>query len=396
LGGDKSPTEAYYWAKQADQFKVPAGVGRFLLARCYEHGIGVSKNEITASKLFAESSDQGFVLGELAVATAILQTKPNEDAIRRAKKLLENARRSELAQASLLLAKLQLGVIKGEKRDVAEGIKLLHEAADKNLPAAHQALYETYYKGRPGFPGKDLAKAKKHLVRAAELGYPVSQQALAREYYRKPPYEARLDFQQDFKRAFHWASLSASQSHPAGHVLLSVLYEKGDGVKLDYGKVKYHLDEAAIKLNDAKAKNRLATHYLEGKVIRPDPGKALELLKESADAGDANGCFLAGKMFEEWFRPGSKELKRYAYVGFHQQSHHAIHYYLQAYKKAKHPEAKAYLDRFAKFLNDEAVIRSVASDSFYPSTILNLLKRAHPESAKELQELFANPSSTIK
>lgn len=398
LGADKSPAEAYYWAKQADQFKKPAGVGRFLLGRCYEQGLDVAKNDITAKKLYADSSDQGFVLGDWAVATAIFQSRsPKEQDLRRAIKLLENARKTGIAQASLLLAKTHLGMIKGEKQNIAEGIKLLHEAADKDLPAAHQALYETYYRDRPGFPAKDLAKAKHHLVRAAEMGYAFAQQSLAREYYRKPPYEAHLDFPQDFEKAFHWASLSASQSEPAGHVLLSVLYENGDGVKLDYGKMQHHLEEAAIKLNYPKGKNRLATHLLDGKVLRADPAKALDLLKESANAGDVDGCILVARMFEDWFHPRSKELKLHEFFGYHQQSHQALHFYLQVHKKTKNPEAKDALEKFANWLNNEkemgvAGLRLLEPGSYQPSAVLNALKEQRPDSAKEFHELFEKPA----
>lgn len=397
LGTERSASEAYYWAKQADQFKEPAGVGRFLLARCYEQGIDVRKNGITARKLYEESSKQGFVLGDWAVATNILLAKPAEKDVQKAKDLLENARKNGVGHATYLLAKLRLGAVPGEKTNVAEGIKLLHEAAEKNLPAAHQALYETYYRDRPGFPAKDLPKAKKHLLQAAELGYAFSQQSVAREYYRKQPYEAHLDFAQDFDKAFHWASLSANQSEPAGHVLLSVLYEKGDGVKLDYAKMQHHLEEAAIKLNYSKAKNRLAIHLLEGKVLRADPAKALDLLKESANAGDVDGCFLVARMFEDWFHPRSKELKLHEFLGYHQQSHQALHYYLQVYKKTKNAEAKGALEKFANWLNNErekgaGALSLLEQGTFLPSAVLRSLKEERPESAKEFHEMFEKPA----
>jgi hypothetical protein len=161
--------------------------------------------------------------------------------------------------------------------------------------------------------------------------------------------------------------------------------------------MRQHLEQAAVKLSYSKAKNRLATHLIEGKVLRADPAKALDLLKESANAGDVDGCVLVARMFEDWFHPRSKELKRYEFFGYHQQSHEALHYYLQVYKKTKNEEAKDALEKFANWLNNEKVmgadgLRLLEPSSFQPSAVMDRLKEQHPESAKEFQQMFEKPA----
>ena len=122
------PKEAYRWAQEASLVGDPPGVGEYLLGRCYAYGIGVEKNMGSALRLFRESADKGFVLGEIALAERIFLNQPNETDARRARELLRQGISQEIPHAMTALADAYVRGDQGLPRLMEKGISLYRSA----------------------------------------------------------------------------------------------------------------------------------------------------------------------------------------------------------------------------------------------------------------------------
>lgn len=399
LGTEKSPDRAYHWARQADRFKAPAGLGRFLLARSYESGTGVGRNQAAADRLFREAAEADFPLALLARGERVaVATKPGLAGLQpadraAAEKDLMKAFDAGVTSAGVSLSRFVFYDPKADRAAVAAAVKRLEAAAKKDVPDAHQALWVVYARDRENFPKKDPPRAEEHLLRAAALGYPFSQRVLAVEHYRKRPYDAPLSaLPQNFKEAFRWASLAAAQDDGGGHFILALLYRDGDGLDVDADKMKTHLEEAA-KLKYPAALNTLFWQLAEGKYYKQDFPRAFQLAKQSADLGDGDGHYAVGFFYHAILdaRTGkfAPDEDRLAFA-YHANSHHTVHHYFQAVKRNKHPRATEFMKTFGNWYANEqangldAFLRLAPPGSQPPSNVMNRLKDAYPETAKEI------------
>lgn len=400
LGTDKAPDRAFFWAGQADRVARPAGVGKFLLGRCNEFGIGMPRNEVAAMKLYEESSRQGVALAHWAVADRLVTARAGADDLRRARELLERARAAGVGSASLLLAKFHLGILPGVPRDVPEGVRLLEAAAGKGIPAADHALYETFARDRPGFPPKDGDRAKRHLVRAAESGHPFAQQLLAANYYREEPFPPTVELKPDFQLAANWAALAAQQpdderSAGQAHGLLAHLYERGHGVPKNAERARFHFEEG-VRLNCPYAEYYLGFRLLvDDSIFARDFERAFSLAKKSAAQGNARGHYLLGHIYHQWRHPvtGAFGWRQPVDFEYHGWSHHILHNYFQARAKGEtHTDVVAYLgafERWAKFERDrgpEAFLAKAAGNRL-PSAVFKKLREEYPDTAKAIERM---------
>lgn len=88
----------------------------------------------------------------------------------------------------------------------------------------------------------------------------------------------------DPQKAIEYYRTAANMGNASGFLRLARLAESNPG--LAELSVVDSLEKAA-ELNDNGARRRLATIYLEGKQVLPDPQRALELLGDAAATGDA-------------------------------------------------------------------------------------------------------------
>ena len=403
LGTEKSPDRAYHWARQADRFKAPSGLGRFLLARCYEAGTGVGKNAQAADRLYREAAAADFPLALLARGERVAgATKPGLAGLQlkeraEAEKDLTRAFDAGVAAAGVPLSRFAFYDPKSDRGAIAAAVARLEAAAKRDVPEAHQALWVVYARDRENFPNKDPVRAEEHLLRAAGLGYAFSQRVLAIEHYRKKPYDAPLSaLPQNYKEAFRWASLAAAQDDGGGHFVLALLYRDGDGLDADLDKMKAHLEEAA-RLKYPGALNTLFWQLAEGKNYKQDFPRAFQLAKQSADLGDGDGHYAVGFFYHAildaktgTFAPDEDRLA----FAYHANSHHTVHHYLQAVKRNKHPRAAEFLKTFGNCYATEqgggldTFLRLAPPGSAAPSVVMNRLKDAYPETAKELMATY--------
>ncbi len=246
--GEKEPkvnaAEAYRWARAADAVAKPAGVGRYLLGRCYQYGLGVTENPTTAAKLYEESAQLGFLLGRVAVAEVRLRGEPTAADAATAKKWLEEAAEAKVPAAHLLLADAYSSGRLGLTKDTSAALKHYNAAADLESARAQFFLYQVYSGAQAGVADKDLKVADKNLRAAAGSGFQEAQLTLAAEYYQKEWFVARLRLKQDYVEARRWAEPAAKQGSREAHKLLALLHARGDGTPFSSEKAKFHYDES--------------------------------------------------------------------------------------------------------------------------------------------------------
>lgn len=374
LGTEKSPERALHWARQADRFKAPAGLGRFLLARCYETGLGVVANPVAAGKLLSESAAVHF--------PPALRVRGERKSSEReaAEKDLLKAFDGGVFSASVPLARLTFGEKTPKREHVAAAVKRLEVA--KGVPAADHELWAVYLGRGEAFPAKDVEKAKSHLVRAAEAGHAVSQRELAVEHYRDPgeffTARAKADFPKDFEKASKWAALAAGQNDPGAHHLLAELHRHGKGGPADHEKYRSHLD-AAVRGKWSAAMNEYYWELCRGKLFKQDFSQALKTAEESAALGHAEGHYNLGYYYLAILDPETKKTSLKEGVetflqNDHANTHRTLHHYWQAYKLGKHPGAKRFLESYWK--EHTANRGSLAVDDD--------LEKHFPETAREL------------
>ena len=388
LGTEKSPDQAYHWARQADRVTTPAGVGRFAVARCYETGTGVVANGPAAVKLLGESADAGYPLARFARGRRVAEkARPGLAGLSGAERAaaeadLTRAFEAGVPSAAVPLARFVLCDTKADRPAVAAAVKRLEEVAEKGCPEAHYALWQVYAVGRENSPARNVVAAKAHLRRAAEGGHAAAQRDIAAEYYRLAGEffapEPATDMPQDFESAFRWATLSAKQEDPVGHFLVARMYRAGNGVASDLRQYRAHLD-AASRLGAPAAMNELFWELCRGEVYEQDFARALRTAEQSAALGHADGHYNLGYYYLAMLDPDTGKISHREGVETflhhdHANTHRSLHHYWQAYKASKHAGAKRFLESYWKSHAENPTNLEVDQD----------LRKHYPETAREL------------
>ena len=368
LGVEKDEKQAIRWARLAYDTDQP--VGKHLLGRCLLNGIGVEKNEEAGWRLIHEASEGGFAISQLSIVSRVGedQNLDPKDRIAKASDLYEKSAKAGLATAMFRLANRYAGTIPGTTRDMDKGLKLLNAASDKGLSIAKWMLFDVYSSGVPDVP-KNLEKARDLLIRAAEDGFAPAQYSLACEYYQKRGVPFRLNLAQNTREAAKWADLAARQTELSSIMLISTMYEFGDGIQIDSAKAREWCEKAAA-LNYAPALVQQGVWCSDGTIYEQNDKRAFSLFQQAARKNYPNGCWMLGRMYEQ---------ARGMQLGGHSQMemkpylrHHAIHWYIQAVRLGNHPKAREKLE----------------DRSFISIENFNSLREQYPESAKEFEQLF--------
>ena len=344
LGTEKDPALALHWARQANRAQNPAGVGRYLLGRCYHLGLGVPQaGREQAKKLYRESAAAGFGLGLRAVARLELEGGPSEEVAKRAKKMLEDALAKgvpvEVELASTLLPSGPISL----PRDTAAAVKLLDQAAERDNPWAHLKLYWVFTDGGVGYPSKDPERAGRHLHRAAELGLPAALNELAAEYNGDVK---RLSLKVDARRAFDLCDRAALQGHADAMAATAKWLAEGKVVPANHVLAKARLEQA-VNSGSSFADMTEGWWRLDGTVYPRSEAEAFVAFRRAADKGDVGGCVQAGFMIQDGRGSKRSNLLRTPIVTFHDDLHLAAHYFAKALKAGvEHPVDRLECEQF--------------------------------------------------
>lgn len=104
----------------------------------------------------------------------------------------------------------------------------------------------------------------------------------------------------DYRKAFKYYSMAASQNDSVAINNLGSLYFSGIGTDKDYVKAAALFDQAA-KLGNTEAAVNLAFIYLSGNNVGKNSWAAMELFKSAAKAGNPTAKFMLGYAYYKGF-----------------------------------------------------------------------------------------------
>lgn len=363
FGTDKDGDRSYYWARQTDRAKNPAGLGRYLLGRCYQSGLGVALTgqaaRDEAKRLYRESAERGFGPGLRARAATLLADSPKE--VDAAKRLLEEAIANQVTGAKTDLAELLLRAEGRDGESLTQALKLLEEPAARDDARAHLLLYLALGESGEATPAPDRKKAESHLRRAADLGLPEALFALGCEYLGSA---SRLGLERDERLAFRLCDRAAQGDHPESLLQTAVLLADGRGTPVDHTLARERL-ERAIRLDPpwGNADSIQGDWYLAGKVYPRDEARALACFVRGADKGLVRSCILAGSMYFEG--RGFTRRNGLADGAYHDDWHRGLHYFVKAARRGG-PDEQGVADRvtrrFVDRLEGGALSRRIDAD----------------------------------
>jgi len=335
FGVEPNREQAYRWAKQTTMIKNPAGLGAFLLGRCYEHDLlGSGDAEVgrkQAESLYREGAEKGFGLAQWALAARLVADAPTAKRLAEGVKLLTAA--SELGHG---VADYELGKLYRQGRagllgiDLTAGKDRLTRAAERNVPMAWLELYLLLSERSAHL---DFARAETCLVKAAETGDAEAIFQLGRERLRDIGLPPRLEARTDYAEArLHFAQAAALGHVPAA-VYAARVTRLGVGGPKDEAAAARHL-AAALKAGSADAAFEQGTWHLVGCCGAEKDDKLAVARFRAAAAGDNPwGMAFLGLLIVERLgveveaspAPAVKQTYRY-----HTKSHDGLHYSTKA------------------------------------------------------------------
>ena len=172
------------------------------------------------------------------------------------------------------MALTQLGMMyvegRGVEQDPTQGYFWLNESAQKGH---NEGMYALAFCYKDGFGvEQDVEKAAEWFKKSAEAGYVDAMLELA-NYYR----ESLIDYD----KAKYWLNQAAEQGNAEAMNQLGVFYS--DTMCDDTSAVKWY--KKAVELDEPNAFRNLALCYRDGKGVKKNEKKALELLAQAEKMG---------------------------------------------------------------------------------------------------------------
>jgi TPR repeat protein len=249
---------------------------QWLLARCYQEGVGVAKDPERAVELLRQAADKGLAYAENNLGAHYHKGEGARKDLREAVRWYRKA-----ADKGLAIAQENLGLCykdgEGVKQDWAAAREWFRKAAEQGTPTAQYQLAVIYFNGH-GLAKPDQAEAARWYRRAAEAGDGFAQDMLGRIYANgwgvsKGPAEGA-----------RWFRKAAEGGNVEGQGDLGRAYLNGQGVAQS--------DAEAVRwLEKAVAQN--VPHAPTNRSYRWSLGSALHNLGNSALAKkDTDAAFL--------------------------------------------------------------------------------------------------------
>ena len=207
--------------------EVIGSEANYILATCYENGIGVKKDMEKAIELYRNMSHKNKAYFKLnTVCKKWLEEK-----------YIKPAEQGDV-QAQLRLGEWYLeDYNKLFTQDVKKAAEWLLKAAKQGAPKA-QFLYGLCLHYGEGGEQNDK-KAAEWFLKAAEQGYRDAQHNIGVSYHQG------LGVEQNYQKAFEWFMKAAKQGDPLSQHKLGYCYENGEGVEKDIKKAIEWYQKAA-------------------------------------------------------------------------------------------------------------------------------------------------------
>lgn len=284
-------------AKQNDPVSI------HIIGTYFYYGFGVSKFMLSAIEWFLKSANLGYSDSQYMLGMIYETTAHDEKQKKTADLYYQKA-----AEQDHPYAQYALGINALEKEDDRKAVFYLEKAANQSYGLAAYTLALYYHQKEPKYP----LKAFEYFMVAAK------QQHIEAQYYVGLYYQNGKGVKQDLDQAIYWYEKAAFQNdkdalyhlamiliklpekdfetisklleraakldHPNAQYNLAVMYQKGDGVKLDMEKALFWYEKAA-NAGLAIAQYNLGMLYFEGMIVKKDEEKAKELWEKAAKQG---------------------------------------------------------------------------------------------------------------
>ena len=253
------------YARARDQFsiawnKVGYDEAALMLARLYLYGLGIGKD------------------GKQAVAwLEKVDHKPYDPATRQRFDPAHPDTMTSRVEAAFMLARMYDRGI-GVPRDAEQARAWYRKAADYGFVPALDIL------GR-----RDPANGVALLKEAADAGYAPAQYHLARAYYTAD------GTPRDLKLAGAYFEAAARAGIPAAMFAAGRMLDQGEGVPADPAKAIVWYKEAALR-GDRDAQFALGTYFYSGEVVGKNPAVARQWFAAAARQGQPDAMFNLGVM----------------------------------------------------------------------------------------------------
>lgn len=232
-----------WWEKAAERGNVSAQVS---LAAAYSLGVGVPKNYAAAVRWWKKAAEQGDVTAEGNLGTAyglgMGVPKDEVESVRWHTKAAENG--NAASQLSLGMFYIQGA---GVPKDEAEGVKWLRKSAEQGNAGAEFWLGNAYYYG--GGVAKDIAEALRWYRKAGDHGYAAAQYNLGQAY------SLGNGLEKDPAEAARWWQKAAEQGLAKAQYNLGMAYRAGSGVEKDNVQAYFWIAIAASTLDQGFVKD---------------------------------------------------------------------------------------------------------------------------------------------
>lgn len=259
---EANPVEAVNWYQKASSNPV----GAFALGTHLSQGTGINKNDEQAQELLQKSANAGFSYANLNLS--IMQKQAGKDFLHE----LDKAYSLGNNTAGLLLADYYLSLASTDEqmKQAHDIYQHIAETGDKN---GQLKLAYMFHHGLGGHV--DMVNAEKYYTLAAEQGEPVAQYLLGTLYQL-----GLLDKQPDYEQAKKWYSSAQAHYAPAA-VASGFIY---DTVTDDYQHALKEYEQAA-QAGDPNGQFNAGLIYQEGKGLPVDLAKASDLYMHAAQQG---------------------------------------------------------------------------------------------------------------
>ena len=270
---------------------------QFNLAKMYENGWGVGKDDSVATQWYLKSAKQGYYKAQNNLGVKYRDgAGVAKDAGEAMFWFRKGAEQGDATSQSNVGYMYYSGM--GVKKNYQEAMHWFRKAAEQGDVLA-QTLISTMYVNGWGCE-KDSNEAVKWMRKAAQQDNPEAQHLLGLSYETGYGVEKNLD------EAKNWYRKAAEQGKSAAQYKLGVMYLNGQGVgRNDHEALKW-ISKAA-ESEHAKAQCVLGGMYSFGIGVQTDCAKAVYWYHKAAEQGDAEAQGILGCMYYE----GKNGVKNY-------------------------------------------------------------------------------------
>ncbi len=273
----------------------------------------MAKRQVNAAKLFTQSANQGYALGQYALGRAYLNGEGVEQSTDTAIEWLSKAGAQGLFEAQLDLGEMYhkgnatpadpLKAIDWYTRAAEQGdwyseaikngllVKTDPNGAGQQISTDGRAqadLAFSYYTGSG--VEQDFTQAAGFFEESALLGNTTAQWMLGLMYLNGEGLDRNLE------RSIDWLMVASELDHREAQFQLGFMYDRGYGLDRNTD-LAYHWYSVSAKQGQANAQFSLGDMYYRGDGRKADPKVARDWFELAAEQGDAQAQYIAGDLY---------------------------------------------------------------------------------------------------